>query len=513
MTRIFTPKARSQARRASSGVALFAKRFVLALTLMVWQLTLLPIHARAETFAAGACSLIPNSKTCVDTSPCKPDTNGVPVCLAGVVPPLGGLNVAQACWQYAYQYACASSTTNTCTAYEHNAACGLVASSCQNVAQPSGICDAWNYTYRCQTAPAVTTPQVTCTNGLFDTSQFPTPSNPNNTFATAAVAQEILRETQVYSNRGTEIFAGVKETCRKGYGGIQNCCKSAPGAKNNSQMASIAMGAAAQVVKYYGAQAIDWASSYVFDAMYNNGLWTDAMTSAFATGADTFGTSLAASSFSVGAYGVTYSTATYAAGTGATGTGLFSADTVLLNFSGNGVLLFNPYVFVAVVIIAVITSLVACNQDEQMLAMHKGANLSVYESTECTSSFFGSCLVHTDTYCSFNSVLAKIVNTQGKPQLGLDVTDCTGFTIAQISRLDFSHIDFSEFTQSIVAQAQNGLPTSSAINQAYQPVLQNVTGGSAQTGTFTSTSSIVGHGAAASAPPPNSNLPTYPPGP
>ena len=160
--------------------------------------------------------------------------------------------------------------------------------------------------------------------------------------------------------------------------------------------------------------------------------------------------------------------------------------------------------------IAIISSLVACDQNEQMLAMHKGANLSVYESSACSSSFLGRCIGHTDTYCSFNSVLAKIVNTQGKPQLGLDVTDCTGFTIPQLGMLDFGKIDFSEFTQSMVAQVRNAVPTSAGIAQAYQPALTGATGGSVQTGTFTTTSSVVGAGPAARAPPPNNNLPTYP---
>lgn len=496
------------------------KRFVLFVAIAAWQCA--AGLAFAQSYPPGACTLVPNSGSCLDTTPCKPDASGAMVCLAGIPVPPHGLSVPQRCWQYSHQFACADATssTDTCTPYEHNAACGVIASSCQNRAQPSGICDSWNYTYKCQTAAAITTPQVTCSNGVFDTSQFPTPSNPNNTFATAAVAQEILREAQVYSNKGTEIFSGVKETCRKGYAGIQNCCKTAPGAKNNSVMANLAMQAASSVVKYYGSQAVSIASQYMFDAMYSNGLWTSAMDAIFTTEYAYGQTALvqsAATGFQIGAYGFTYSaSATVAAGgaaTGATGAGVFGADTILLNFGSNGVLLFNPYVFIAVVIIAIIQSLTSCSQDEQMLAMHKGANLSVYESEACTRSVLGSCLQYTDTYCSFNSILAKIVNTQGRPQLGLNVTDCTGFTIAQLGKLDFSKIDFSEFTQSITAQVQNSLPTSSAISAAYQPVVQSATGGSAQVGNFAPTTSIVGPGPAAAAPPPNPNLPTYPPGP
>lgn len=475
-----------------------SRTFIVAVSISAWQLAI------AQTYAPGACMLVPNSQTCVDATPCKPDSTGLPVCLTGAAAPPGAVTVPQTCWQYTYQYACGGTTADTCTSYQNNAACSVVASSCQNFAQPSGLCDTWNYTYQCQTTPAQTAQQIVCTGGLFDNSLFPTPTNTNNTFAQAAIAQEILRESQVYSNKGTEIFKGVSETCRKGYGGLQNCCKSVPGAQSNSTVAQVAFGAAASVTKYYGSQAVDWASEYMFDAMYNSGIWTEAMTSAFATGSETLGTNLAGTGFSVGAYGFSYSTVNTA------GAGLFNADTMLVGDSADGFLMFNPYALVAVLVIMYIQSLTACTNDEQMLGMHKGANLSVYESETCTSRALGSCLQYTDTYCSFNSVLAKIVNTQGKRQLGLDVTDCTGFTIAQIGQLDFTRIDFSEFASSINAQAKGAAPTSAGINQSYTPILQNTTAGSAQNGTVSPGSNVVG-GTAPRPVPANPVLPTYGP--
>jgi conjugal transfer mating pair stabilization protein TraN len=457
-----------------------------------------------QTFGPGACSLIPNSRTCVDATPCKTDSTGVTVCLAGTTVPSGGVRIPQSCWQYSYQYACATSTEDSCTPYENNIACSVISSSCQDFAQPSGTCDSWNYTYQCQTQAAQTTQQMVCSNGLFNTNLFPTPTNTNNTFTQAAIAQEILREAQVYSKDGTEIFSGVHETCRKGYAGIQNCCKSLPGAKSNSVVADIALGATGSVVKYAGEVAVDRASEWMFDAMYNNGLWTDAMTSMLSTGSDTLGTSLASSGFSVGAYGFSYSTVN------TTGAGLANGDTMLLGSSDTGFLMFNPYVLVAALVIAYLQSLSACSQEEQMLGMHKGASLSVYETEACTSSFLGACLGYTDSYCSFNSVLAKIINTQGKAQLGLNPADCTGFTLAQLAQLNFSTMDFSEFAASLTQQALASVPTSPTINQAYTPIMQGAPAGSAQIGTMATGSNVVGGTTPAAAPPANSNLPTYP---
>lgn len=467
----------------------------------------LSISALGDSFAPGACSLEPNSQSCVDQTPCKLDSSGLVVCLSTVAsPPAGALTVPQTCWQYGYTFACASQTSDTCAPYESNPACSLLTSVCQDTVQPSGFCDSWTYTYQCQTAPAQTTSQTVCTIGLFNSSGFAALPNLNNNMPSAAVAEELIREGQLYSSKGTNLFAGVSEYCRKGYGGLKSCCKTAPGAKSNSQMSEVAFGAAAQVVKYAGEQAIDWASPYVFDAMYNNGLWLDAMTDTFATGEDTFGTSLSSSGFSVGAYGFSYSTVSTEGG------GLLGGDTQLLSFGSDGsggYLMFNPYVFAAVVVIMVVEDLSSCNNGEQLLAEHKGANLSVYEDESCTSSLLGSCVEYTDRYCSFNSVLAKIIDTQGKAQLGLSSSDCSGMTLEQVSAIDFSKIDFSQFTQSLTQQATKQLPTSAAISSAYSPIVSSMTGGSAQTRTMVTASTAVG---AASAPslPPNSVLPQYP---
>lgn len=460
--------------------------------------------ATGETFAPGACSLESGSQSCVDQTPCKTDTNGQQICLSSVSsPPAGALTVAQTCWQYGYKFACASQTNDTCTPYENNSACSVISSSCQDHAVPSGFCDSWLFTYQCQTAPAQTTSQTTCTSGLFDSSGFAAMPKLNNNMPQVAVAEEMIREGQLYSDKGTNLFAGVSETCRKGYGGLKNCCKSAPGAQSNSQMSQVAFGAAAQVVKYAGEEAIDWASPYVFDAMYNSGIWTEGMTEAFQTGSDTFGTNAAGSGLSVGAYGFSYSTVDTA------GSGLLDANTTLLGNADTGFLEFNPYVFAAVVIIMVVEDLTSCNNEEQLLAQHKGASLSVYEDETCSSTLLGSCVQYTDRYCSFNSVLAKIVDTQGKAQLGLSSADCSGLTLLQVSSIDFSKIDFSEFTQSMTQQALQHTPTSPGMASAYTPIVSTMNGGSAQNRSMQTGTSVVG---AASGPtlPPNAVLPQYP---
>lgn len=346
------------------------------------------------------------------------------------------------------------------------------------------MCDSWKYTYQCQTSPAQTAQVMSCSGGLFNSSAFPTPTNQNNTFIDAAIAGELIREGQAYSQHGQNLFTGTSETCTKGYGGLKNCCKATPGAQSNSLVAQTVIGAASGVVKYLGKKAIDIASPYVYDAMYSLGIWNAELGAEIAeeagtTAAASVGTNFAANGLSLSAYGFTYQSA----GTFEAGSGFGGANTAVMKFDGGGFVEFNPYVLAAQIAIMYLQQMLSCTSEEQLLAMHKGANLSSYIKEECTSKFLGSCLEYTDTYCSFNSVLAKIINMQGKPQLGLNTSDCAGLTTEQISKIDFHKIDFSEFVGSVTNQATNNLPTSTAINQAYTPAMQQKTSGSAQKST------------------------------
>jgi conjugal transfer mating pair stabilization protein TraN len=340
-------------------------------------------------------------------------------------------------------------------------------------------------TYSCRTKEAVKEKKLSCSTDVFNTASFTTPTNANSTFPKAALASEILRQAGTYNKDGLNIFSGVQETCRKGYAGIKNCCKAKPGATSNSAMMSLTMSAGASVVKYAGAKAVDMASPYVFDAMYAGGEFTAGLALDIAGSStsvvydfssEAVGTNFAAGGPSLSAYGFTYQS-----GTAAAGSGVFGANTTLATFgegSSMTSITFNPYVFGAMVAITVIQELASCSKEEQMLALHKGANLTTYVTQWCSQKVLGACVEHTESYCSFNSVLAKIINTQGKPQLGLPVSDCKGLSTEQVSSIDFAKIDFSEFVSQITNQANSNLPT--GIKENYTPEMTNKNAGSQQ---------------------------------
>jgi conjugal transfer mating pair stabilization protein TraN len=130
-------------------------------------------------------------------------------------------------------------------------------------------------------------------------------------------------------------------------------------------------------------------------------------------------------------------------------------------YSGQSlVVAFDPWSLVIAVIIYVVMSASSCDEEEGKLAMKEGAGLCHAVGTYCSSCIrvFGSCvscITHTTRKCCFNSMLARIVNEQGRSQVGkgwgsAQNPDCSGFTVAQLQSLDFAAMDLSEFYASLV---------------------------------------------------------------
>lgn len=146
------------------------------------------------------------------------------------------------------------------------------------------------------------------------------------------------------------------------------------------------------------------------------------------------------------------------------GTALPAGSTVLYSSSsvaGEGmVIAFDPWTLVIAIIIYVIMSMMSCNETEGRLALQEGARLCHSVGTYCSSCIriLGhcvSCIEHTTSKCCFNSMLARIVNEQGRAQIGKgwggsQNPDCSGFTISQLQALNFAAMDFTEFYASLV---------------------------------------------------------------
>jgi conjugal transfer mating pair stabilization protein TraN len=141
------------------------------------------------------------------------------------------------------------------------------------------------------------------------------------------------------------------------------------------------------------------------------------------------------------------------------------AGSVTLAATDSLVIAFDPWSLVIAIVIYVVMSMMSCNENEGKLAMKEGAGLCHSIGTYCSSCIrvLGSCVAcieHTTGKCCFNSRLSRIVNEQGRGQIGkgwgrAESPDCSGFTIAQLQSLDFAAMDLTEFYASIVPNLPN----------------------------------------------------------
>ena len=78
----------------------------------------------------------------------------------------------------------------------------------------------------------------------------------------------------------------------------------------------------------------------------------------------------------------------------------------------------------------------------------------------------GLCLKKSESYCCFSSKLSRIIQEQGRNQIGLNLgtaetPNCSGLSPEQMQKLDFTKIDFTEYTSELTMQLNS--PTSADV--------------------------------------------------
>ena len=94
--------------------------------------------------------------------------------------------------------------------------------------------------------------------------------------------------------------------------------------------------------------------------------------------------------------------------------------------------------------------LTMCNAEEHELGYARQADLTHYVGKYCSGDNLFGCYEHTHVYCKFNSKIGRIIQEQGRLQLGIGwgsakVPNCTALTPEQLAQLNFELIDFSEY--------------------------------------------------------------------
>lgn len=132
---------------------------------------------------------------------------------------------------------------------------------------------------------------------------------------------------------------------------------------------------------------------------------------------------------------------------------------------------------VVMIIIMIIQIVYSCEEPEYELAAQKQLKVCTDLGTYCESKVAGVCWVRKESYCCYNSPLARILNEQIKPQLGMDFgtpesPTCTGIKVADLDRVDWTQVNLDKWL-AILAQTGH-LP--SAANASSMLNLDQLTG-------------------------------------
>ena len=252
---------------------------------------------------------------------------------------------------------------------------------------------------------------------------------------------EGAREAGVYLDTTTmRVFAGQSGSCRQRL--LKNCCSSDSSGAGMSNQSMFGTG-----------------SHLVYDVLMNSdnrNFVYDGMR-AVMSGASFDGTFTS--------YGVTVAV---------NGTAL-PAGSITIASGDSFVIAFDPWSLAIAVVIYIIMSLTSCSQGEGKLSLQEGAGLCHTVGSYCSSCFkiLGkcvSCIEHTTGKCCFNSLLARLINEQGRQQLGRgwgsgQSPDCSGFSIPELQTLNFATMDLSAFYSSL-APSMPSTTTMQTINAA-----------------------------------------------
>jgi conjugal transfer mating pair stabilization protein TraN len=335
---------------------------------------------------------------------------------------IDGVSVTRECWKWSNSFDCAtlaaSSTCNDPALGKCSQTAGVTCTS----KDAKGRCLTATAPFECPVTPtAYTTSSVSCGGSTFcaDGSCYDTSHEADPDFARAVTYMEAAREAGRYFDPETmRIFKGARSSCTHKLWDIVDCCKkngSPAGAFSNFAIASAAVGE-------LGAAAL---STYTFDALLSSG----------------------APTFVIEGFGQI------------AGMGFDSvlADVIAGN-AGMSELLSSmvPGPWQAAMLIIQLSGILDCDKASIELSMQRQAGICHHVGNYCSSKDpFGGCLEEKEVDCCFPSKLARIINEQGRTQVGRDwgsakAPACDGFTIAELEKLDFAAMDLTEFYADIV---------------------------------------------------------------
>lgn len=142
----------------------------------------------------------------------------------------------------------------------------------------------------------------------------------------------------------------------------------------------------------------------------------------------------------------------------------------------------NPATIAVAIVVMVVMKILfggGCDAGDIQTASQAKSKQCHYIGDYCERHIFSGCVQKAKSYCCFNSMMARIIHEQGRPQLTAfgasgvwgtpEAPNCRGFTPDEFQALDFARIDLSEYfgeiQRDLAVKVQN---TQNKINQTIQ---------------------------------------------
>jgi conjugal transfer mating pair stabilization protein TraN len=397
---------------------------------------------------------------------------------------INGLDVYKDCWKWEREYTCTQDTpVSDCAELENNPSCEEIDGQCIDELS-DGRCSVFVHEYKCMTSESVTQTVQNCQTQrfCFEGRCFDTGYPPDGDFAKVIAMMEAMNEFSY------GLFKGEAHSCASKRA-WNNCCKENNGlaGSSNASLLSTSVMFGAETIRALGAP-------YVYNAIFNSGitaLESIAAQEIFSTatiGQIEAGTGPAAGSSFLPSFLQPQVISTWGEGASDLMSGGWMSGNPTFSFYGiqfsfgytattgwSAALSFNPAALILQIAIQAIISMASCDEEDMMTGAMKRQGLCHKIGSWCDEKVLGSCITRKEGYCCYPSKLARILQEQGRTQLGKawgspKNPDCSGFTPGEFSLINFDNIDFSEFIGDLI----KNLPTNKGPGYAQERAAQNI---------------------------------------
>jgi conjugal transfer mating pair stabilization protein TraN len=392
---------------------------------------------------------------------------------------------------------------DTCKELEDDPNCGFLRETCLEGAELNGVCFVKEQTWDCGTLHSIPVlkreQSIDCAGPVrcMGTDCVNPGSEQSADFAKAVAALEAAQmmatDMQCDPNGECRVFGGERNECKRAVGGIVNCCTTPEGVSLGNYLTLVfslaKLDSAILGMNKGGAIRGSWetlrqpltstwsAVTESFSSVANSltGTTAEAATDAAAQGV------LAAAKQEVLSKTVTWAAQTFGESavnvlfSGVNGGAAISNGTVssALQLGGGQAWLGSLMAWamwaytiytVAMILIKIIWT---CEKKEFELGAKRQIKACHNVGGYCKSEVLGWCIEKRETYCCFNTPLARILNEQIRPQLGRGWgspknPDCKGINVQDFSRVDWSRVNLDEWLAILFETGH--FPTAETIN-------------------------------------------------